>query len=107
MMTFEDIYMLNDSVIKALTSMGRGAPIMTAIEFAKLSGMTEDSVRKAIQRGYLPSFKVGRGRVFVNVAQLTLDALGVDVSTSVALHSAPPSPPRPTTVKKARKGRNR
>lgn len=84
-----ETYMLNNSVVTALTSMGRGSPVMTIKEFAGLSGMTEDAVRKSIQRGYLPSFKLGRGRVLVNIARLTLDALGVEIEKPVSVVVAP------------------
>jgi hypothetical protein len=92
-----------DPVVKALTTMGRGLPIMTIKEFARLSGMTEDSVRKSIQRGYLPTFKLGQGRIFVNVARLTLDALGIELDKPVSVPVSPPPVPVTPKLKRRRK----
>jgi hypothetical protein len=91
-----------DSVAKAMTSMGRGLPIMTIQEFARLSGMTDDAVRKSIQRGYLPSYKLGKGRVFVNVAKLTLDALDIEIKP-VSVPKPSPAVSSPAASKKRRK----
>jgi hypothetical protein len=96
-------YMFSNSVVLALTSMGRGSPVMTVKEFSSLSGMTEDAVRKSIQRGYLPSFKLGRGRVLVNIARLTLDALGVEIEKPVSEPKPSPASPRSAVTKRKRK----
>lgn len=49
-------------------------PVMTQERFAQLSGLTEGQVRGQIEKGHLPSFKIGRVRL-VNVAALSQDAL--------------------------------
>lgn len=49
-------------------------PVMTQERFAQLSGLTEGQVRGQIEKGHLPSLKVGRVRL-VNVAALSQDAL--------------------------------
>ena len=49
-------------------------PVMTQERFAQLSGLTEGQVRGQIDKGHLPSLKIGRVRV-VNVAALSQNAL--------------------------------
>lgn len=49
-------------------------PVMTQERFSQLSGLTEGQVRGQIEKGHLPSIKVGRVRL-VNVAVLSRDAL--------------------------------
>jgi hypothetical protein len=49
-------------------------PVMTQERFAQLSGLTEGQVRGQIEKGHLPSLKIGRVRL-VNVAALSQDAL--------------------------------
>jgi hypothetical protein len=47
---------------------------MTQERFAQLSGLSEGQVRGQIEKGHLPSLKIGRVRL-VNVAALSQDAL--------------------------------
>ena len=49
-------------------------PVMTQERFAQLSGLSEGQVRGQIEKGHLPSVKIGRVRL-VNVAALSQDAL--------------------------------
>lgn len=49
-------------------------PVMTREQFASNTGLGEDVVRGLIEKGHLPSIKVGRYRL-VNIARLTLDSL--------------------------------
>jgi len=49
-------------------------PVMTQERFAQLSGLSEGQVRGQIEKGHLPSLKIGRVRL-VNVAALSQDAL--------------------------------
>jgi len=49
-------------------------PVMTQERFSQLSGLTEGQVRGQIEKGHLPSLKIGRVRL-VNVAALSQDAL--------------------------------
>jgi len=35
-------------------------PLVDAVEAARLLGMTAEAVRKAVYRGSIPSFKIGR-----------------------------------------------
>ncbi len=47
---------------------------MTQERFAQLSGLTEGQVRGMIEKGHLPSIKIGKPRL-VNVAALSQEAL--------------------------------
>ncbi len=49
-------------------------PIMAADRFAELVGVTPDVVRGWLDKGYIPSMKVGRYRL-VNIALLTRESL--------------------------------
>lgn len=49
-------------------------PVMTREQFASLSGLGEDVVRGMIEKGHLPSVKIGRHRM-VNLVRLTMDSL--------------------------------
>jgi hypothetical protein len=49
-------------------------PVMTQERFAQLSGLTEGQVRGQIEKGHIPSVKIGRVRL-VNIASLTQEAL--------------------------------
>lgn len=49
-------------------------PVMTQERFAQLSGLTEGQIRGMIEKGHLPSMKIGKPRL-VNVAALSQEAL--------------------------------
>jgi len=49
-------------------------PVMTQERFAQLTGLTEGQVRGMIEKGHLPSLKIGKPRL-VNIAALSQDAL--------------------------------
>jgi excisionase family DNA binding protein len=49
-------------------------PVVTKRLFAQLTGLTEETIRGMIERGHLPTVKIGKHRM-VNVALLTKDAL--------------------------------
>lgn len=49
-------------------------PVMTQGRFAQLTGLTEGQVRGMVDRGHLPTLKIGRMRL-VNMAALSQDAL--------------------------------
>lgn len=49
-------------------------PVMTQERFAQLSGLTEGQVRGQVEKGHLPSLKIGRVRL-VNIAALSQEAL--------------------------------
>jgi len=49
-------------------------PVMTQERFSQLSGLTEGQVRGQIEKGHLPSIKIGRIRL-VNIAALSQEAL--------------------------------
>ena len=51
-------------------------PLMAADRFAELVGVSSEVVRGWIDKGYLPTQKVGRYRL-VNIAVLTREALQV------------------------------
>lgn len=54
-----------------------GIPVMTQERFAQLSGLTEGQVRGMIEKGHLPSVKIGKPRL-VNVAALSQEALNAE-----------------------------
>ncbi|MEA1080762.1 helix-turn-helix domain-containing protein [Marinobacter qingdaonensis] len=47
---------------------------MTQERFAQLTGLTEGQVRGMIEKGHLPSLKIGKPRM-VNIAALSQDAM--------------------------------
>jgi len=49
-------------------------PVMTQERFAQLTGLTEGQVRGMIEKGHLPSLKIGKPRM-VNIAALSQDAM--------------------------------
>ncbi|WP_038003926.1 helix-turn-helix domain-containing protein [Teredinibacter turnerae] len=49
-------------------------PVVTKRLFAQLTGLTEETIRGMIERGHLPTVKIGKHRM-VNVALITKDAL--------------------------------
>jgi excisionase family DNA binding protein len=49
-------------------------PVVTKRLFSQLTGLTEETIRGMIERGHLPTVKIGKHRM-VNVALLTKDAL--------------------------------
>ncbi len=49
-------------------------PYITKKLYSQLSGLSEDTVRGMVDRGHLPSVKIGKQRM-VNVALLTREAL--------------------------------
>lgn len=49
-------------------------PLVTKRLFSQLSGLSEETIRGMIERGYLPTTKIGKHRL-VNLALLTKDAL--------------------------------
>ena len=49
-------------------------PVMTQERFAQLTGLTEGQVRGMIEKGHLPSLKIGKPRL-VNIAAISQDAL--------------------------------
>jgi len=53
------------------------APIMTKARFSEISGLSEEILRGMIERGHLPTLKVGKHRM-INVALLTKECLDQD-----------------------------
>lgn len=53
------------------------APIVTKARFSEMSGLTEETLRGMIERGHLPTLKVGKHRM-INVALLTKECLEQD-----------------------------
>jgi excisionase family DNA binding protein len=49
-------------------------PLVTKKLFSQLTGLTEETIRGMIDRGHLPTVKVGKHRM-VNVALITKEAL--------------------------------
>jgi len=47
-------------------------PVMTKEKFAELSGLAEGVIQGMIEKGHLPSIKIGRYRL-VNVAKLAVE----------------------------------
>jgi len=53
------------------------APVVTKARFSEMSGLTEETLRGMIERGHLPTLKVGKHRM-INVALLTKECLDQD-----------------------------
>jgi len=49
-------------------------PVMTREQFAFHSGLGDEVVRGMLEKGHLPSVKIGRHRL-VNIARLTVESL--------------------------------
>ena len=49
-------------------------PVVTKKLFSQLTGLTEETIRGMIDRGHLPTVKIGKHRM-VNVALITKEAL--------------------------------
>lgn len=52
-------------------------PVMTQERFAQLTGLTEGQVRGMIEKGHLPSIKIGKPRL-VNVALISQNAMDAE-----------------------------
>lgn len=52
-------------------------PVVTKARFSEMSGLTEETLRGMIERGHLPTLKVGKHRM-INVALLTKECLEQD-----------------------------
>ena len=52
-------------------------PVMTQERYSQLTGLTEGQVRGQIEKGHLPSLKIGRVRM-VNIAALSQQALDME-----------------------------
>ncbi len=52
-------------------------PVVTKKLFSQLTGLTEETIRGMIDRGHLPTVKIGKHRM-VNVALITKEALEVE-----------------------------
>lgn len=63
--------------IEHKSAMPSAAPIMTKARFSEISGLTEETLRGMIERGHLPTLKVGKHRM-INVALLTKECLAQD-----------------------------
>jgi excisionase family DNA binding protein len=50
-------------------------PVMTKEKFAEFSGLTRGVIQGMIEKGHLPSVKIGRHRL-VNVALLAMECTG-------------------------------
>lgn len=61
----------HSSASQGLVSAG---PVVTKRLFSQLTGLTEETIRGMIERGHLPTVKIGKHRM-VNVALITKDAL--------------------------------
>lgn len=63
--------------IEQKTSAPSATPIVTKARFSEMSGLTEETLRGMIERGHLPTLKVGKHRM-INVALLTKECLEQD-----------------------------
>lgn len=52
-------------------------PVCTKERFSAVTGLSEDVIRGMIERGHLPSVKIGKHRL-VNAALLTNECLSLD-----------------------------
>lgn len=57
-----------------LGTLVNAGPLVTKKLFAQLSGLTEETIRGMVEKGHLPTVKVGKHRM-VNVALITKEAL--------------------------------
>lgn len=55
-------------------SSAQSAPLVTKALFSTMSGLSEEILRGMIERGHLPSMKIGKHRM-INVALLTKECL--------------------------------
>lgn len=62
-------------------------PVMTQERFAQLTGLTEGQVRGMIDKGHLPSVKLGKPRL-VNIALLSQDTLSAGTGDENELEPA-------------------
>jgi hypothetical protein len=53
------------------------SPLVTKRLFSQMSGLSEETIRGQVERGYLPTVKIGKHRL-VNLAIITRDALEAD-----------------------------
>jgi hypothetical protein len=60
--------------IEQKSTMSTAAPVMTKAKFSEISGLGEDIIRGMIERGHLPTVKIGKHRL-VNTALLTSECL--------------------------------
>lgn len=52
----------------------QAGPVVTKRLFSEMSGLSVETIRGMIERGYLPTVKIGKHRL-VNVALITKEAL--------------------------------
>ena len=62
-----------NSIINSAASVNAG-PVVTQKLFSQLTGLSEETIRGMINRGHLPTVRIGRHRL-VNVALITKEAL--------------------------------
>jgi excisionase family DNA binding protein len=60
--------------ISPIPSQSVAGPVVTKRLFSQLTGLTEETIRGMIERGHLPTVKIGKHRM-VNVALITREAL--------------------------------
>ena len=65
---------MDSQQLLASSSAVPSVPLMAVERFAELVGVTPDVVRGWVDRGYLPTQKIGRYRL-INIAVLTREAL--------------------------------
>lgn len=68
---------MEDITFPAVSASVNSGPLVTKKLFSQLSGLSEETIRGMIERGYLPTTKIGKHRL-VNVALLTKEALEAD-----------------------------
>jgi len=66
---------MTDSIIKpSISGFVTSGPVVTKALFSELTGLRPDIVRGMVERGQLPSVKIGKHRM-INLARLTSDLL--------------------------------
>ena len=65
--------MVEENEIRANSLMAAG-PVVTKRLYAQLSGHTEETIRGMVERGHLPTVKIGKHRM-INLALLTKECL--------------------------------
>ena len=64
---------MNESLKTSNTNLVSAGPVVTKRMFSEMSGLTEETIRGMIERGHLPTVKVGKHRM-INVALLTKES---------------------------------
>lgn len=71
--------MENHSTLSSSININIAPPYVTKKRFSEISGLQEDVIRGMIDRGYLPTVKIGRHRL-INLTLMTKEALAQEIN---------------------------